>query len=275
MRLRYTALVALLIVAGPVLAQTEAKLTDPNGMGGFPGDFFGRTVALSGDGTVALVGAENKLNLQGAAFIYVQENGTWRLQAELRAPAPAVIDYFGAAVALTRDGTLAFVTSRSFTNPAVHVFERAGDAWTLLTSILPATATPQDQFGNALAVSADGSVVLVGAFLSDAAVSNAGAAYVFTRSGDTWTESAELTASDAAQLALFGQSVALSGDGAYALVGNGFSDDGGAAYVFARSGDAWTEQALFTSDEIDVSPQFGQSVALDGDGTTALVGASS
>ena len=127
MRLRYTALVALLIVAGPVLAQTEAKLTDPNGMGGFPGDFFGRTVALSGDGTVALVGAENKLNLQGAAFIYVQENGTWRLQAELRAPAPAVIDYFGAAVALTRDGTLAFVTSRSFTNPAVHVFERTGD----------------------------------------------------------------------------------------------------------------------------------------------------
>ncbi|MEL6612727.1 MAG: T9SS type A sorting domain-containing protein [Bacteroidota bacterium] len=268
-------LVALLVFAAPAFAQTEVKLTDPNGMGGAVGDFYGRASALSGDGSVALVGAENKTNFQGAAFVYVNEGGTWRFQAELQAPTPTVADYFGAAVALTRDGTLAFVTSRSFITPAVHVFERTGDAWTLLTSILPTSATVQDQFGGTLAVNAEGSVVLVGAILADAAVTDGGAAYVFTRSGDSWAETAVLTASDAAQLAFFGWSVALSGDGAYALVGNGFSDDGGAAYVFARSGDAWTEQSRFTSAEIDVTPQFGQSVALDGDGNTALVGASS
>ncbi|MEM9998505.1 MAG: T9SS type A sorting domain-containing protein, partial [Bacteroidota bacterium] len=231
-------------------------------------------VALSGDGTVALVGAENKTSFQGAALVYVREGDAWRLQAELTAPTPATADYFGAAVALTRDGTLAFVASRSFIAPAVHVFERSGDAWALRTSITPTAVEATDQFGNALAVSTDGSVVLVGAFLSSAAVSNGGAAYVFTRTGDAWAETATLTASDAAQLAQFGTAVALSGDGTYALVGNGFSDRGGAAYVFARSGDAWTEQAILNEDDDgDSIPQFGAAVALDGDGDTALVGA--
>ena len=81
---------------------------------------------------------------------------------------------------------------------------------------------------------------------------NSGSAYVFTRTGTTWTEQAKLTASDGAAVDYFGRSVAIAGDtivvGAYLMMtDNGTSS--GSAYVFTRTGTTWTEQAKLTASD--------------------------
>ena len=120
-----------------------------------------------------------------------------------------------------------------------------------------------------------GDTALVGAYYDDVgANADQGSAYVFTRSGTTWTQQAQLTASDGAAGDCFGTSVALSGD--TALVG-AISDDVGAnsgqgsAYVFTRNGTTWTQQAKLTASDGAAYGRLWQSVALSGD--TALVGA--
>ncbi|MBN8429045.1 MAG: hypothetical protein J0L65_16440, partial [Xanthomonadales bacterium] len=125
---------------------------------------------------------------------------------------------------------------------------------------------------NALASSGD--TVLVGA-VSDGAINfNPSSAYVFTRSGNTWTQQAKLVAADGAASDYFGWSVAVDGD--TALVGAvldavGANSFQGSVYVFARSGTTWTQQAELTAGDGETYDLFGTSVALDGD--TALVGA--
>ena len=96
---------------------------------------------------------------------------------------------------------------------------------------------------------------------------------MFTRSGTVWSLQAKLTAGDAAAGDRFGTSVTLDGD--TVLVGAPYDDDGGSdsgsAYVFTRSGTAWSLQAKLTAGDAAAGDGFGTSVALDGD--TALVGA--
>ena len=111
-----------------------------------------------------------------------------------------------------------------------------------------------------------GDTVVVGAYNDDDNGSESGSAYVFTRSGTTWTEQAKLTASDGAADDFFGISVAISGDtvviGAYADDDNGINS--GSAYIYTRSGSTWTEQAkLMASDGVRID-QFGCSVAISG-----------
>src|SRR6202042_126328 len=123
------------------------------------------------------------------------------------------------------------------------------------------------------AVSWDGSRAVIGAPADDGF---AGAAYVFARSGSTWTQlGSKLTATGESGEGSFGESVALSGDGATALIGaNGDHGSVGAAWVFARSGRTWTQQGLkLTASGESGAGNFGISVALSSDGTTALIGA--
>jgi len=138
-----------------------------------------------------------------------------------------------------------------------------------------------DAFG--YSVDIDGDTIVVGAYAEDGDgtgqenddESFAGAAYVFVRSGGTWTQQAYLKASNAEANDRFGYSVAIDGDtivvGAYAEDGDGSSEsnndayDAGAVYVFVRSGTSWTQQAYLKSCNIDAEDNFGWSVAVDGD----------
>ena len=126
-------------------------------------------------------------------------------------------------------------------------------------------AAALDHFGSSVAVSGD--YAIVGAYGDDDGGSSSGSAYAYRRSGDTWTEIAKLTASDAAADDLFGLSVAIRGD--YAIVSARADDDlgdgSGSAYVFARSGDVWTEIAKLTASDAMAGEFFGNSLAMDGD----------
>ena len=131
-------------------------------------------------------------------------------------------------------------------------------------------AAEDDQFGDNVAI--DGDTAIVGAPLHDeGATSDAGAAYVFTRSGGEWTQVATLTASDAAANDTFGASVAISG--ATAIVGARGDDGKGAAYIFRPAG-GWVgsleEDAKLTATDRNNGDDFGLSVSISGD--TAIVG---
>jgi len=135
----------------------------------------------------------------------------------------------------------------------------------------------QGRFGVSVALSADGRTLLVGGNTDNNNTTfGVGAAWVFTRSGGTWTQQGpKLTASDGVNLPAFGYDVALSGDGNTALIG-GPGDKGnvGAVWTFTRSNGVWTQQgAKLTAAGATGPGHFGETVALSADGATAVVGA--
>ncbi len=127
----------------------------------------------------------------------------------------------------------------------------------------------EGRFGRSVAVSADSNTALVGGPRDS---SEAGAVWVFTRSGSTWTQQARLIGGEESGAGHFGRSVALSADGNTALIGAPNDESGGAAWVFTRSGSTWTQQAKLTGAGESGSGWFGQSVALSANGETALIG---
>ena len=157
---------------------------------------------------------------------------------------------------------------------SAYVFVRSGTTWTEQAKLTASDAQAGDWFGIAVALSGDTAVV--GAYRDSDAGSFSGSAYVFVRSGTTWTEQAKLTASDAETDDLLGYSVALVGD--IAVVGARGDDhsgnkNAGSAYVFVRSGATWSEQAKLTASDASPEDVLGNSAALSGD--RALVGAPS
>ncbi len=242
-------------------------------------DEFGSSVSLSGD--TALVGAEwddhAGLTEAGSAYVFVRNGTTWSQQAKLVATDAAMLDYFGNSVSLSGDTALvaAQVDNHAGGTDAgsAYVFVRSGTTWTQQAKLVAADAAAYDVFGCSVSLSAD--TALVGAYVDDhAGGSNAGSAYVFVRSGTTWTQQAKLIATDPATSDLLGHSVSLSGDTAL-LAADGDDhaggSDAGSAYVFVRSGTTWTQQTKLVPADAAGSDYFGRSVTLSGD--TALVGA--
>jgi trimeric autotransporter adhesin len=184
---------------------------------------------------------------------------------------------------------------------AVYVFTRSGTTWTQQAYIKPSNTNAGDNFGQSVALSADGSTLAVGApreasaatgvdgNQADNSAPGAGAVYVFTRSGTTWTQQAYIKASNTNAGDNFGQSVALSADGSTLAVGapgeasaatgvggnqaNNANPGACAVYVSTRSGRTWIQQAYMKASNTDAGDQFGQSVTLSADGSTLAVGA--
>ncbi len=204
-------------------------------------------------------------------------------QAKLLAGDPATSDYFGCAVAVSSDGNTALIGTYGKTGPygsqqgAAYVFTRSGSTWTQQAKLLAGDPASGDYFGYGAALSSDGNTALVGAGSKIGTYSQQGAAYVFTRSGSTWTQQAKLLASDGGSADYFGRSVALSSDGNTAMVGasgkTGTSTNQGVVYVFTRSGSTWTQQAKLLASDPAFNDYFGWSVALSSDGNTAAISA--
>jgi hypothetical protein len=159
----------------------------------------------------------------------------------------------------------------SFGVGAAWVFTRRGGVWSQQAKIVPSDAISSPAFGTSVALSADGNTAIIGG-PDDNCPSPpcTGAAWVFTRSGSTWTEQQKLL-DTTITLKFQGGSVALSADGNTAVVG-GAAPVTSSAAVFARSGTTWGQRALLLSQD-ELCPQAGFAVAVSGDGQTAIVGA--
>jgi RHS repeat-associated protein len=207
--------------------------------------------------------------------VFTRSGTTWTQQGKLRASDAAAEDYFGVSVAVSGDyavvGAYADDDAGSSSGSA-YVFKRTGTSWSQQAKLTASDAAAGDQFGSSAAIWGDS--LIVGARLDDdGAVADSGSAYVFTRSGTSWTQEAKLTASDAAAEDRFGNAVGISQDSA--IVGAYYNDDGGgqsgSAYVFKRSGMSWSQQAKLRASDAAAYDYFGNSVSIWGE--NALVGA--
>ncbi|MCA3148770.1 MAG: integrin [Burkholderiales bacterium] len=209
----------------------------------------------------------------------------------VKASNTAANDEFGTSVALSGDGNTLAVGApgedgSASDSGAVYVFTRSGGSWSQQGSPIKATSPALgDRFGSAVALSNDGNTLAVGAPGRNA---DAGSAYVFVRSGTSWTEEDNRTASNAGAGDQFGTSVALSNDGNTLAVGAPFEDssvtginqpsnelasNSGAAYVFVRSVATWNQEAFVKASNTGAQDNFGRAVVLSNDGNTLAVGA--
>ena len=231
-------------------------------------------------------------------------------RAYLKASSPDANDEFGYSVAVSGDtivvgapfedssatGVDGNASDDSATDAgAAYVFVRQGATWSQQAYLKASNAEAFDQFGASVAVSGD--TIVVGAVGESSAAtgvngdptSNAasfsGSAYVFTRTGTTWSQQAYLKASNTETSDAFGWSVSVSGDsvvvGALGEASNAVGVNGnqasntrpnsGAAYVFTRSGGSWVQEAYLKASNTGSSDFFGGSVSISGD--TIAVGA--
>jgi hypothetical protein len=260
----------------------RAKLTGAPGENGLAN--FGQSVALSGDGTVALVGGPSDNGGAGAAWLFTGSGSTWTHLQEINPPDrfPAslnTISRVGTGVALSFNGNVALVggPADNGNGGAVWVYTRpttSATTWTEAKKI----GTPLDEvspqasgFGNAIALSSAGTNALIGGDDDG----STGAAWVFAGAGSNWNEQALLKGNGVnGSPPNFGDSVSLSSDGNVAAIGASADDTGdGAVYLFARSGTNWTQAGSRLKGAGATRSSFGTGVALSSDGNTLMVGA--
>lgn len=264
----------------PLSRQIKLLASDPAKQ-----DAFGSAVALSRDGSTAIIGSPGKNNAQGTVYVFTRSGENWTQQAEITASDGAFVDYFGASVALSNDGNTALVGAwgKDHFLGAAYVFTRSGTNWSQQTRL--AFNTSNVNIGKVLALSGDGRTAFVTAYQSIYPV----AVYVFTRTSTGWMiQEAPLALSNSRLPDAFGSSLALSEDGNTAVIGApgttallqpGVYITTGAVYIFVRSNGIWIQQAGLnippngrSADDYGTA-DFGSTVALSADGNTALVGA--
>ncbi|MEZ4365620.1 MAG: hypothetical protein R2939_04950 [Kofleriaceae bacterium] len=195
-------------------------------------------------------------------------------------------DELGFATALSKDGNYLAVSSiNEYSNAtgingdqsnnstvgagAVYVFVRSGATWVQQAYIKAPANAAFNYFGWSLSFSEDGSRLAIGMPYQDVGGTNAGAAYIFTRTGSTWAQEAYLKPTPVNFLSYFGTSIVLSGDGDRVAIGQFLGLNVG-VYVFARAGATWTQEARL---QHTASDEFGWSVAMSADGARIAVGA--
>ena len=301
-------------------AQTQQQeLQAPDGI---PGDFFGETVSLTADGHTALVGAP--FRTVGAAYVFAEQGGKWRLEQELESPAGSATDTYGYSVALSGDGSTALVGAYgggSTENGVVYSYALQEGRYVLNGQITAPDGAPGDEFGASVSLSGLGNVALIGAPTHNG---YEGAAYAFVHGARSWSlerefinpgvagsayglsvseapdglagvvgaplgndvqgaayvvseltgSQQEFVASDAAEGSFFGISVSMNALGTRVLVGSLFANLGdGAAHVYDYSRSMWTQSQELVQSNPGGSDAFGYSVALDYLGNVALIGA--
>ena len=294
---------------------TQQAYLKASNSGAFDG--FGVSVAVSGDtvvigaeledsnaNTVDGVGTNNSAASSGAAYVFTRSGTNWTQQAYLKASNCEANDRFGWSVALSGDTAVIGAyqedsnakgvggngsDNSASSSGAAYVFTRSGTTWMQQAYLKASNSGAFDKFGSSVAVSGDTAVIgaweessnanTVGGDGANNGAIDSGAAYVFTRSGTTWTQQAYLKASNSGANDQFGWSVALSGDTAVigapgessnaTTVGGGGADNSapysGAAYVFTRSDATWTQQAYLKASNSGANDYFGYAVAVSGD----------
>jgi hypothetical protein len=268
--------------------------------------------------------ADNSANSAGAVYVFARTGSRWSQQAYVKSSSPHgadANDLFGYSVGLSADGNTLAVgaydeagSSNIVNGPednnapgtgAVLVFTRNGASWSRQAYLKASTQDRADSLGAWVAISDDGNTVVAGAPDEDSLTTgintvesghsgrigtlddiSVGAAYVFVRSGTTWSQQASFKASNSGIEDWFGVRLALSGDGNTLAVSapnedggakgiNGGQDDNsageaGAVYLFTRAGATWTFQSYVKASNAEAFDEFGSGVALSRHGALAV-----
>ncbi len=315
-------------VAGNWVQQAYVKASNTDA-----GDGFGQAVSLSADGATLAVGAPGEASADtginplgtnngsvnaGAVYLFGNVAGSWSQNAYIKASNTDAGDGFGQSVSLSADGATLAVgapaedsagtginalgTDNSATQSgAVYLFGNVAGSWLQNAYVKASNTDAGDGFGQSVALSADGATLAVGGpgeagaqlgingVATDNTAPGAGAVYLFGKVAGSWTQNVYIKASNTDAGDGFGQSVALSADGATLAVGapgedsiatgvNGIAIDNtflesGAAYLFGFDGVTWTQSAYVKASNTDAGDGFGGTLAISGDGLSVAVGA--
>jgi hypothetical protein len=254
------------------LKASNSEGSDHFGCGGSLPGHIGNAIAVSGDGSTVAVGAPHESSAARGINGNQEDNSLYQ-------------------------------------SGAVYVYVRRGDAWTQQAYVKASNAGGSDMFGLSLAVSRDGNTLAVAApweasaatgvdgNQDDNSIPQAGAVYIFTRAGNTWSQHSYIKASNTGRKGVgddiegdqFGFSIALSGDGSTLAVGavsedsnatgiNGLQTDdsaasSGAVYLFRKTGNTWAQEAYLKSSNSEAGDLFGYGVGLSADGNALAVAA--
>jgi hypothetical protein len=219
-------------------------------------------------------------NGAGSAYVYVRTGTAWSEQQKLVATSPGLDQLLGRSVDVDGDTILVGASSDdeiAGNAGSAYVFVRAGTTWSLQQKLFAPDAAGADRFGYSVAV--EGNMALIGAPLDNTTGGpNAGAAYVFVRSGSSWAFVQKLTTSDGFSNDEFGERIVLQGD--TAVITARLDDDAcgavpfcesGSAYVFRRLGSLWSENLKLVASDGFEEQWFAHALALDGE--RVMVGA--
>ncbi|GAB2885957.1 histidine kinase [Microbulbifer echini] len=260
--------------------------------------------------------SDNNAKWSGAVYIFTRNENTWQQQTYLKASNTDADDTFGNSLSLSADGQSLAVGAPLESSAAtgingdqqdneisgtgaVYIFDRDEDSWQQQAYIKANTTDSYDHFGISVSLSGDGRTLAAGASNesssatgingdeNDDSASGSGAAYVFTRSGDSWQQQAYIKASNTDKGDGFGGALSLSADGLTLAVGarrekssaTGINSDesdnslnaSGAVYIFARTEDSWQQQAYIKASNTDEYDSFGNSMSLSADGQILAV----
>jgi hypothetical protein len=250
----------------------QAKLTASDGTGG---DNFGSFAGISGD-TIAVSAPYKKVganDYQGVVYVFARSGDDWTQQAALTADDAQAYDYLGFTFGIDGDTVVAGAQSHQVGanagQGASYVFARSGGVWSQQAMLTAADGEAGDSFGWTNGI--DGDTVVVGAYSANAGT---GGSYVFTRTGGVWSQQAELTAPGLVSGDAFGSGAGIDGD--LAVVGAQYQTIGGnagqgAAYVYTRTGDTWSEPTQLVASDGGAGDNFGWWIQAEGN--TVLIGA--
>lgn len=232
---------------------------------------YGNAVAISADGSLAMVSEVGWQQLTGIVFIFAKTSTGWQPVGQLVAPDRGTYNHFGDSISMDAAGNRVVIGALGADGFAgrAYVFRQDNSGqWSLTAELQPPASQGQTDFGTSVSMDSAGSVVLIGGNVYG---NGTGAAYVFGDTGGSWQQQAMLTASNPQAGADFGTSVSIDGAGTTAVVGAVYEDDyAGAAYVFQAGSTGWAQTARLTQPD---SGQFGDAVAIDPAGNLAVVGA--
>jgi hypothetical protein len=260
--------VSILIVEQPVYTQnSDFKITPDDGS---VGDNFGVSTAISDD--YAVVGAwhddDNGSN-SGSAYVFKRTGSAWSQEAKLLPDDGDIDDEFGYPVSISGDYVVIGARhddDNGSNSGSAYVFKRTGTSWTQEAKLLPDDGDVDDLFGFWVSISNE--YAIIGAQFDDDNGSNSGSAYVFKRTGTSWTQEAKLLPDDGDVDDRFGFSVSISGD--YAVVGaylddNDNGSNSGSAYIFKRTGTSWNQEIKLLPSDVAANHWFGWNVSISGD----------
>lgn len=250
-------------------------------------DYFGSTMALSGDSKTLVVGAPYEGTVaddSGAVDVFTLADNVWSSSVHLKASNAAPLHHFGRSLSLNKNGTVlaAGVSARSFNMPpepgknrfsgAVYILTRAvnGDTWAE-KMITANNNNTYDNFGRSVSLNAEGTVLAAGGSGSSR---DMGTVYVF-RKADDWSTYSKVEGSNVRESSDFGDALSLSQDGNVLVVGApGEYEKAGEVYIFNYENDVWSEKTVLQSPVAKLGDYFGKKVSLSGDGKVLAISAS-
>ncbi len=238
----------------------------------------GYSIAISSDGSTAIVGGVDDNSSIGAAWVYKRSSGVWSQQGNKLVGSGAILlngtVQQGISVGISADGNTVIIGGPidSLNTGAAWVFIRSAGIWTQQGNKLIGSGGAGYNQGHSVSLSADGNTALIGGWGDNSGI---GAAWVFNRLGGIWTQQGnKLVGTGAVGASRQGQSVSLSADGNTAIVGgNRDNSNAGAAWIYTYTAGTWTQQgSKLVGLGATSNANQGQSVSLSADGNTAIVG---